>query len=197
MKDKMPVTSRIALVFASIIMLVSMFLPWWGLKFWAPQYPEGLDIIVYPMRLAGDIDIINSLNNYIGMAHFSEETFPEFIVFPYLIILATIALLAVAYLNRRIYYFALIAAAAIAGGVGLYRMYYWLHTFGTNLDPTAPITVDPFVPPIIGPNTIANFETFSNFSVGGWLIFVVIILVVAAPFLKEKGKVRKKSRDLK
>lgn len=197
MKQKMPITSRIALGIAAFLMMITMFLPWWGLKFWAPQYPEGLDIIVYPTRLAGDIDIINSLNNYIGMAQFSEETFPEFIVFPYLIIAAVIAMIAVIILNRRIYNFVLLGLAAVASVIGLYRMWYWLSEFGTNLDPTAPITVDPFVPPIIGPNTIANFETFSNFQVGGWIIFIIIVLIAIAPFLKDKGRAQKKRRDLK
>lgn len=197
MKDKMPNASRIMLGVAAVLMMITMFLPWWGLKFWAPQYPEGLDIIVYPTRLAGDIDIINSLNNYIGMAQFSEETFPEFVVFPYLIILAVLAMITVIVLNRRIYYFVLLGAAAVASVIGLYRMYYWLSEFGTNLDPTAPITVDPFVPPVIGPNTIANFETFSNFQIGGWIIFVIIVLVAVAPFLRHQGNARKKRRSLK
>lgn len=38
-----------------------------GMKFFAPQYPEGLDIIVHPNTLKGDIDNINGLNHYIGM----------------------------------------------------------------------------------------------------------------------------------
>lgn len=197
MKEKMPITSRLAVGVGAVLMMITMFLPWWGLEFWAPQYPEGLDIIVYPTSLAGDIDIINSLNNYIGMAHFSEETFPEFIVFPYLIIAAVIAMIVVIILNRRIYYFVLLGLAGVASVIGLYRMWYWLSEFGTNLDPTAPITVDPFVPPIIGPNTIANFETFSNFKIGGWIIFIIIVLIAIAPFLKNKGSTRQKRRDLK
>ena len=43
----------------------------------APQYPEGLNIIVYPNKLEGEIDIVNGLNHYIGMANFSEKNFPE------------------------------------------------------------------------------------------------------------------------
>lgn len=178
--------SRLLLVIASILMAVSMFVPWWGLRFWAPQYPEGLDIIVYPTRLVGDLDIINSLNHYIGMAEFSQETFPEFVIFPYVIIIAVILILLAAFFNRRTFNWILAALALIASAAGLYRMYYWLSEFGTNLDPTAPITVDPFVPPIIGPNTIANFETMSSFRIGGWLIFAVVVLIVISAFLTKK-----------
>lgn len=186
MNERMPFVSRVLLLVAAVLMVISMFIPWWGLRFWAPQYPEGLDIIVYPTKLEGDIDIINGLNHYIGMAPFSQETFPEFAIFPYVIILATILIIAVAIINKRLFYWILLGLALAASAIGLYRMYYWLSEFGTNLDPMAPIDIEPFVPPIIGPNTIANFETFSNFRIGGWLIFIVVVLIVIAPFLRKK-----------
>ena len=61
--------------------------------FFAPQYPEGLNIIVYPNKLEGEIDIVNGLNHYIGMENFSEENFPELAYLSYLVIgLAAITL---------------------------------------------------------------------------------------------------------
>ncbi len=42
--------------------------------------------------------------------------------------------------------------------------------YGTELDPRAPIQVDPFVPPIIGENTIANFVTNSYFTYGSFIL---------------------------
>lgn len=182
----MTLTATLLLVTSGLLMMVTLFFPWWTLKFWAPQYPEGLNIIVYPTKLEGEIDIINGLNHYIGMALFSEETFPELQYFKYLIITASVVILIVAFLRNRMITQILAVLALIGGGLGIARMYYWLRTFGTNLDPRAPIEVEPFVPPIIGGNTIANFQTWSNFSFGGYLLMGCLILIVVAALWKKR-----------
>lgn len=67
---------------AGVLLFASLFLPWWHLDLVAPQYPEGLSVIVYPDKLDGRIDIINNINHYIGMKWITEDDFPEFQVIP-------------------------------------------------------------------------------------------------------------------
>ncbi|MFL6518179.1 MAG: hypothetical protein ACJ8GL_08875, partial [Bacillus sp. (in: firmicutes)] len=67
---KLSVVSSLLITASTILIVISLFFPWWKMVFVAPQYPEGLNIIVYPNKLAGEIDIVNGLNHYIGMANF-------------------------------------------------------------------------------------------------------------------------------
>src|SRR5690625_4164214 len=83
-KNNLSTRSMILLFIAAAIFIISVQFPWWKMDFFAPQYPEGLDIIVYPNEVTGDIDIINNLNHYIGMKEFSTESFPELAYLPYI-----------------------------------------------------------------------------------------------------------------
>ncbi|MFS0576074.1 hypothetical protein AB1K83_10580 [Sporosarcina sp. 179-K 3D1 HS] len=186
MKGRLSMPSRISLVAAAVITLLTLFVPWWGMKFYAPQYPEGLDIIVYPTTLSGDIDIVNGLNHYIGMAEFSNESFPELRYMPVIVIIFAILILLVALLRKKSFLYGLIALFIIGGVVGLLDMYRWLKQFGTNLDPRAPIELEPFIPPIIGDNVIANFTTTSYFAIGGYMLLVVFLLMIF-PLWKDRS----------
>jgi copper chaperone NosL len=187
MKKQLSIYAMFALIVAAILIVVSIFFPWWGMKFYAPQYPEGLDIIVYPFKLEGQIDIINGLNHYIGMKPFSEEDFPELNFLPYIIGAFALFTLLVAILrNKKALYF-LIGTFVIGAVIGIYDIHRWLKAYGTNLDPQAPITVDPFVPPILGENTIANFITNSYFTYGSFII-AAAFLCMLFPLWKDRKK---------
>ncbi|WP_017756244.1 hypothetical protein [Calidifontibacillus oryziterrae] len=186
---KLSVSSMILLIIAAAVLAASIFFPWWGMKFFAPQYPEGLDIIVYPYKLEdqNDVAIINGLNHYIGMKEFSEENFPELNYLSYIIGAMALITLVVAIIRNRKLLIGLISLFIIGGGVGIFDIHRWLKSYGTNLDPMAPIDVPPFVPPIIGENTIANFVTNSYFSTGFYMIGIAFILMVI-PLWKEREK---------
>ena len=83
---KLSLVSSLLITLAAVLVVLSLFFPWWQMIFFAPQYPEGLNIIVYPNKLEGEIDIVNGLNHYIGMENFSEENFPELAYLSYLVI---------------------------------------------------------------------------------------------------------------
>ncbi|WP_246589776.1 hypothetical protein [Desertibacillus haloalkaliphilus] len=178
MTKRLSNSSVVSLYIAAGLLVVSIFLPWWGMRFYAPQYPEGLDIIVYPYKLAGEIDIVNSLNHYIGMANFSEETFPELQVLPYIIVGLALLTVVVTMLRRKSLLYGLIFIMVVGGIIGIYDMHHWLTEFGTNLDPMAPIDLEPFVPPIIGENIIANFVTNSYFTYGSFLLGIAFLLML-------------------
>jgi copper chaperone NosL len=184
---KLSIISSILILLAAGLIVTSLFFPWWHMKFIAPQYPEGLNIIVYPDHLKGEIDIVNGLNHYIGMSEFSEENFPELNYLKYLIGgLAALTVL-VAIFRKKSFLYGLIGLLSIGGVLGVWDLYRWLRNFGTNLDPMAPIKVDPFIPPIIGENTLANFITYSSVEMGAYLVIVAFILLII-PLWKDRKR---------
>jgi hypothetical protein len=168
----------IGLFVSAVFFVVSIFFPWWALRLIAPQYQEGLYIWVYPYKLVGEIDIINSLNHYIGMDEFSEASFPELSFLAYIIAGIALITIIVAIIRSRKLLAVWTGIVLIMAAVGIWDIYRWLKTFGTNLDPAAAIEIEPFVPPIFGPNQLANFETFSFFSYGAIIGGIAIILLI-------------------
>ncbi|GGB51987.1 hypothetical protein GCM10011409_31990 [Lentibacillus populi] len=177
----------LGLVLSAICFAVSIFFPWWALRLTAPQYKEGLYMWVYPYKMEGNLDIINSLNHYIGMKQFSEATFPELSYLSYIVGGVAILTLVIAISRNRTLLAGWTVIILALGIVGIYDIYRWLHTFGANLSSSAPIEVDPFTPPIFGTNQLANFETFSFFSYGAGFAGIAIFLLLVVLW---KGKER-------
>lgn len=186
-KSQLSIGPSLLLIVASVLIAVSIFFPWWGMKFFAPQYPEGLNIIVYPNKLDGEIDIVNGLNHYIGMKGFSEENFPELQFLPYVIWGLAILVFLTAILRKKSVLFGTIGLFIIGGILGVWDLYRWLKDFGTNLDPMAPIDIDPFVPPIIGENQLANFITHSYLGTGSYFVIAAFVLLLI-PLWKDLKK---------
>lgn len=166
------------LLLAALLLAAATALPLWGMTLVSTQYPEGLRLVVYPHRIAGDLAEINALNHYIGMTPISDGFFVELrYLRPALLVIA--ALLAVAATAQRAKWVAAIPLLAMvalgAGGLGVMRYRLW--QFGHQLDPQAAITIDPFTPPMIGLNQIAQFATYSYFSWGFFLPLVAGVLV--------------------
>lgn len=182
---KLSAFSSIMLVIAALLLVISMFFPWWRMEFFAPQYPEGLNIIVYPDRLEGQLDNINALNHYIGMAEFGEENFPELQFLPYLIGGLALLVLIAAMIRKKNYLYFLIGLCIAGGAAGVWDLHHALKQFGTNLDPTAPIDMDPFIPPIIGENIIANFTTYSILGTGTYF-FIAAFILLLIPLWKDR-----------
>src|ERR1044071_6267354 len=57
---------------AAVLLVASIFLPYWRLTLLAPQYPGGLRVEAYLDRLDGDVREIDGLNHYIGMPPLGE-----------------------------------------------------------------------------------------------------------------------------
>lgn len=188
MKGKrLSAVSSIILIVSALLIGASLFFPWWKMEFYAPQYPEGLNIIVYPDKLEGEIDIVNGLNHYIGMANFSEENFPELKYLSYLIGGLALLVLIAAIIRKKGFLYFVIGLFAAGGLLGIWDLNRWLKNFGTDLDPMAPIKVDPFVPPIIGENTLANFVTYSKLGIGTYLVIAAFIFILI-PIWKDRKK---------
>jgi len=168
--------SRIALVIAAGILIPSIFLPVWTITLNAPQYPGGLEVVVYPHTVAGQLDEVNLLNHYIGMHEISADEFPEFRFIPFFILrFAAFGLLA-ALIGRMTFAALGYLDFVLFGAVMLYIFQHWLTDFGTNLSSSAPINLDPFVPKFLGTTQVAQFSVSSWPAVGGILMLVAGLL---------------------
>jgi hypothetical protein len=166
------------LLAAAVLLAAASLLPLWGMVLVSTQYPEGLRMVVYPTRIVGDLAEINALNHYIGMTPIADDFFVELrYLRPALLVLAgALALAALARRARWMPVLPLVGMIAMAAA-GLGVMRYRLWQFGHQLDPQAPITIDPFTPPMVGLNQIAQFASYSYFSWGFFLPLVAGLLV--------------------
>jgi hypothetical protein len=182
------------LLLASLLLGAATLLPLWGMTLVSTQYPEGLRMVVYPSRIVGDLAEINALNHYIGMTPIADGFFVELrYLRPALLALA--AMLVVAAALRQTRWLAAIPLAGLAalgaGGLGVMRYRLW--QFGHQLDPQAAITIDPFTPPMVGLNQIAQFATYSYFS-WGFFLPVAAGLLVALVVLADRRYARPLAR---
>ena len=80
---------KLLMISGSIILLCLFIFPIWSISLEAPQYPEPLGMNIWINKIAdknpNDIQNINLLNHYVGMAEIPEEM-KEFEVFPPVII---------------------------------------------------------------------------------------------------------------
>ena len=91
--NQLTVLGRVMILLGSLALFAVLFFPLWQIQLSAPQYPEGLVLLISPNRLAGNVDIINGLNHYIGMKTLASSDFIEFKILPYIIVFFSVALL--------------------------------------------------------------------------------------------------------
>ena len=173
---------RTLVVLAAVFLACAIFLPIWQIQLSAPQYPEGLNLQIHANGLAGDVDIVNGLNHYIGMRTLHSKDFIEFTLLPYILGTLVILGLVSAIINKkRVYYFyiGLFMLVAIISMVDFYR---WEYDYGHKLDPEAPIQVPgmSYQPPLIGYKQLLNFGAYSIPDVGGWLFVGAGVLLFIA-----------------
>jgi copper chaperone NosL len=178
--NKIALLTRIFLAVSAVLLAISIFVPIWRIELDAPQYPEGLTMKIYSYRLAGDVEVINGLNHYIGMATLHTEDFIEFTVLPYLIGLFSLLTLLAALLGNRKLFFTLFSLFLLFGIIAMVDFWRWEYNYGHNLDDTAPIKVPgmAYQPPLIGYKQLLNFGAFSVPDVGGWLFILSGLLML-------------------
>ena len=164
------------LIFVVAVVLIPVLfvpvLPVWTMRLWAPQYPEGLRLVIYSNQIRGDIDKINTLNHYVGMHAIRSDDFKEFSYMPLALTLFGIMALMAGLANRRDV--ALIGWLAFTlFAVVMFKDYAdWLHHYGHDLDPRAALKLDAFTPPMVGYKKMANFRVWSLPDLGGILLGV-------------------------
>ncbi|MDX1664750.1 MAG: hypothetical protein R3272_13240 [Candidatus Promineifilaceae bacterium] len=173
---------------AAVILLVSMFFPYWKMTLMAPQYPGGLEVEVYVNRMTGDVSEIDGLNHYIGMRPLGEAAQLERSVSVAAITILAMLILAAIFIHTK--WAALLALPAVLMPyIFLADMYWWMRHFGMNLDPTAALSgaIDPFVPPILGEGMVAQFRTIASFQIGIYLAFLAGFLIIAGLYFHRRA----------
>jgi len=80
----------------------------------------------------------------------------------------------------------LFALYAYFGVFSIASFYYRLYTYGHDLDPRAPMRIQPFTPLLIGVKKIANFTEYSFPQAGAYLLIVSVVLILLAGWTSRK-----------
>jgi copper chaperone NosL len=169
--------ARVVLALLTIFVGLSFTAPMWHINMKAPQYPEGLDLYIYSYKVDGgndgnDVQEINLLNHYIGMAPLDRAALSDLDWIPFLFAAMIILALRTAVIGKVGSMLDLLVLTTYAGAFGFGRLYYKLYTFGHNLDPRAPVTIEPFMPVMLGKKQIANFLTEAGPGLGTWYVAI-------------------------
>lgn len=182
MKQNIGLFSRILLAVGAVALIVVLFVPIWRIDLVAPQYPEGLYLLIYGNKLAGNVDIINGLNHYIGMKTLHTADFVEFTLLPYLIGFFAVLFLVAALVGKKKMTLAVVILFILFGIVAMADFWKWEYNYGHNLDPEAAIKVPgmSYQPPLIGYKQLLNFSAYSMPDLGGWIFIGVGLLAIVS-----------------
>jgi copper chaperone NosL len=172
--------ARILLVLAAVAFFASIALPLWQMTMISNQFPEGLRVRIYPYKLEGDLQEINILNHYVGMAALEADFFPELRLLPIIFAAGGVLALLTAALGSRWFATQVFLGGGLASAVSTGILIYRLYTYGHNLDPMAPIDIPPFTPPPLGVNQLANFHVTTFFHVGTFVFALGLAGIAAA-----------------
>ena len=176
---------RALLALSAVLLGLSVLFPLWKISLTAPQYPEGLGMHIWAHTVSGvepnDLQNINGLNHYIGMATIEPDEIPELkLMRPGMIAMSLLGLSLAAFGRRRLMmlWCGALAVAAVAGMADFYR---WEYDYGHNLDyEHAPIKIPgmAYQPPLIGSKKLLNFTATSLPAAGGILAIASVALGV-------------------
>src|SRR5690606_1550582 len=145
------------------------------------------DMWIYTYQLVGgnegqDLAEINILNHYIGMQEVHEADFWEMQFLPLAMgFLILFGLRAVVFgtMSNLVDYLALFLYFSLFSlGAFIYRMY----AYGHDLDPRAPMNVEPFWPVLVGTKQIANMTQTSLPGVASYLLGAAMLCLLLAVF---------------
>src|SRR4030066_1237035 len=159
--------SKIIVIVASLILVLSYFFPIWYIDLEAPQYPEGIGLEIWLNKITGkgpnDLNNINGLNHYIGMQVIVPDAIPELKIMPFIIIFLIVFGLISGISGKRSLVYIWIVLFFVISAVGLYDFYMWEYDYGHNLNPQAAIKIPgmAYQPPLIGSKMLLNFNAIS------------------------------------
>ncbi|KAF0093241.1 MAG: hypothetical protein E1N59_3016 [Puniceicoccaceae bacterium 5H] len=177
--------SRLWLILAVAALVGATVLPLWKIHLVAPQYQEGLQLTVYAWKLVGgnggqDLVEINNLNHYIGMKAIHAADFIEMKWIPFAFGLFAMLSFRAAVHGKMSQVVDLMALFVYFGLFSMGSFAYRMHQYGHDLDPKAPVTIEPFTPTILGTQQIANFVQTSLPMIGSLFLFAFFACLVLA-----------------
>ncbi len=190
----MKTQSKIIIIFASLLLILSFFFPIWYIDLEAPQYPEGIGLEIWLNKITGqkphDLNNINGLNHYIGMKTIVPDAIPELKIMPFIIIFLIVFGLISGISGKRSLVYIWIILFIVIAAVGMYDFYLWEYDYGHNLNPHAAIKIPgmAYQPPLIGSKMLLNFNAISMPHIGSWILVSVVILAIVALFIDKKNK---------
>jgi len=188
--------SRWMVALSAALLAVMFVAPVWRIDLIAPQYPEGLGMLIRVNTITGikpnDLDNINGLNHYIGMKVIEPDKIPVLDVMPVGVAVLAVTGLLVALLGRRWAVWSWLGLFAIAGGLAMFEFWRWSYDYGHNLDPNAIIKVPgmSYQPPIIGTKQLLNFTAASWPAAGGIAALLSFGITLAALLFTRRRKPR-------
>ena len=197
----------IIMIIGSLLLLGLFKFPLWNIMLGAPQYPDPLGMNIYIQGIKGvqefDLQNIDGLNHYIGMKTIPKaEEMWEFSVFPKVIIAMVILGVIIGLLGyfEKVsykYFLGWFLFMSVLGVLGMYDFNNWLIDYGSNLDPHAIIKVTnpdgtpmSYKPPLLGFQKLLNFDVTSLPHVGGYLMFIGMVLTLVAFWLGRKASLK-------
>jgi copper chaperone NosL len=184
--NNISIVSRVLLVVCAIGLYVVLIKPMWRIDLQAPQYPEGLRLLIYADKLAGNVDIINGLNHYIGMKTLHENDFIEFKMLPFIIVFFITLFILIAIVGKRKFLNILFVLFVAFGIIAMIDFWRWEYDYGHNLNPDAAIIVPgmAYQPPLIGFKQLLNFGAYSIPDIGGWIFVAVGMILLLLVFFE-------------
>jgi nitrous oxidase accessory protein len=174
-----PNTGPIVAIVGAALLAVGGFLPVWGTRLLAPQYPKGLELWFFGDRVEGPVREVNGLNHYIGMQPIDLTLVPEMALWPLAIVSSALLLVIAALWRGWISRFALLGLWLVPVVV-LLDIQRWLIIFGTELDSSAALRLGGFIPTVVGPSEVWNFTILTFPGPALIIIWVVAFLATLA-----------------
>lgn len=183
--------NRLIVLLAALFLIPTWFFPLWNMTMFSNQYPDGLDLHIYTYKLEGgasaardDLREINTLNHYIGMRPLLESDFSEFVWLPLMMGIFFILALRAVVIGKMA---GLVDTAVLFMYSSLFSFwgfYHKLYQYGHQLDPAAPVKVEPFMPPMFGSHQLANFQVQSYPGAASYFMVVFFLLMAAVIVVK-------------
>jgi copper chaperone NosL len=190
----MKTQSKIIVITASLLIVLTFFFPIWYIDLEAPQYPEGIGLEIWINKITGqnphDLANINGLNHYIGMKEIDPDSIPELKIMPFIIIFLMVFGLVAGITGKKSLVYIWIILFFVVAAVGLYDFYLWEYDYGHDLNPNAAIKIPgmAYQPPLIGSKMLLNFNAISMPHVGSWVLVGVVVLAGLALYIDKKLK---------
>jgi nitrous oxidase accessory protein len=184
---------------ASVLLLGVFVLPLWRIELVAPQYPEGLGMLIRVNAVTGikpnELQNINGLNHYIGMKAIEPDAIPELRLMPWIVAGLVVFGLTAAAVGRRRLVAVWLGAFVVLAVVGLVDFWRWEYDYGHNIDFEHAIIKVPgmtYQPPLIGTKQLLNF-TAASWPAGGAVCLGAAFLLGVAAFVGRPRKLLRKA----